>query len=61
MEVQDASDWLNVYPIRIQDFLLYTKEKYNDAIIYITENGNNFLALINFITNVSHTCRVKYN
>ncbi|CAL2264245.1 unnamed protein product [Prunus armeniaca] len=37
--VKSASDWLNVYPIGIQDFLLYTKEKYNDPVIYITENG----------------------
>ncbi|XP_034211590.1 beta-glucosidase 12-like isoform X2 [Prunus dulcis] len=34
-----ASSWLNVYPIGIQNLLLYTKEKYNDPIIYITENG----------------------
>ncbi|KAB2607367.1 beta-glucosidase 12-like [Pyrus ussuriensis x Pyrus communis] len=36
---QAASDWLYVYPKGIQDFLLYTKEKYNDPLIYITENG----------------------
>ncbi|KAI5322155.1 hypothetical protein L3X38_031227 [Prunus dulcis] len=38
-KVQGASDWLNIYPIGIQEFLLYTKEKYNNPIIYIVENG----------------------
>ncbi|CAN6692630.1 unnamed protein product [Malus baccata var. baccata] len=36
---QAASDWLYVYPKRIHDFVLYTKNKYHDPIIYITENG----------------------
>ncbi|KAJ4724164.1 Beta-glucosidase [Melia azedarach] len=34
-----ASDWLYVYPRGIWDLLLYTKKKYNDPLIYITENG----------------------
>ncbi|XP_052178440.1 beta-glucosidase 12-like [Diospyros lotus] len=34
-----ASDWLYVYPKGIYDILLYTKEKYNNPLIYITENG----------------------
>ncbi|RXH90413.1 hypothetical protein DVH24_035177 [Malus domestica] len=34
-----ASDWLYVYPKGIRDILLYTKEKYHDPLIYITENG----------------------
>ncbi|CAN6685369.1 unnamed protein product [Malus baccata var. baccata] len=36
---QAASDWLYVYPKGIHDLVLYTKEKYNDPLIYITENG----------------------
>ncbi|XP_038699977.1 beta-glucosidase 12-like isoform X2 [Tripterygium wilfordii] len=36
-----ASDWLYVYPRGIRDLLLYTKRKYNNPIIYITENGIN--------------------
>ncbi|CAN6544598.1 unnamed protein product [Malus baccata var. baccata] len=32
-------DWLYVYPKGIHDLVLYTKEKYNDPLIYITENG----------------------
>ncbi|RXI03527.1 hypothetical protein DVH24_004179 [Malus domestica] len=36
---QAASDWLHVYPKGIHDLVLYTKEKYNDPLIYITENG----------------------
>ncbi|XP_068311227.1 beta-glucosidase 13-like [Pyrus communis] len=34
-----ASSWLVVYPKGIQEILLYTKHKYNDPLIYITENG----------------------
>ncbi|XP_030526661.1 beta-glucosidase 13-like isoform X1 [Rhodamnia argentea] len=34
-----ASDWLYVYPKGIRRLLLYVKKKYNDPLIYITENG----------------------
>ncbi|KAI4333182.1 hypothetical protein L6164_018020 [Bauhinia variegata] len=34
-----ASDWLYIYPPGIQDVLQYTKKKFNDPVIYITENG----------------------
>ncbi|KAK6139734.1 hypothetical protein DH2020_026527 [Rehmannia glutinosa] len=34
-----GSDWLFVVPVGIYQLLVYTKEKYNDPIIYITENG----------------------
>ncbi|KAM2903856.1 hypothetical protein COP2_003637 [Malus domestica] len=34
-----ASDWLHVYPRGIRDLLLYTKRKYDNPLIYITENG----------------------
>ncbi|KAJ0083443.1 hypothetical protein Patl1_29843 [Pistacia atlantica] len=34
-----ASDWLYIYPRGIWDLLLYTKKKYNNPLIYITENG----------------------
>ncbi|KAF7805370.1 beta-glucosidase 12-like [Senna tora] len=34
-----ASDWLYVYPKGIRELLLYTKSKYNNPLIYITENG----------------------
>ncbi|CAL9768055.1 unnamed protein product [Musa acuminata subsp. burmannicoides] len=36
---QAASSWLYVYPKGIRDLLLYTKSKYNNPVIYITENG----------------------
>ncbi|KAK6147452.1 hypothetical protein DH2020_018364 [Rehmannia glutinosa] len=36
---QAGSDWLFVVPVGIYQLLVYTKEKYNDPIIYITENG----------------------
>ncbi|WCJ18231.1 beta glucosidase 12 [Euphorbia peplus] len=34
-----GSDWLYVYPRGIEELLMYTKSKYNNPIIYITENG----------------------
>ncbi|CAL0323878.1 unnamed protein product [Lupinus luteus] len=34
-----ASFWLYVYPRGILDVLLYIKHKYNNPVIYITENG----------------------
>ncbi|KAJ4837604.1 hypothetical protein Tsubulata_050401 [Turnera subulata] len=34
-----VSSWLYIYPKGIEDLLLYTKYKYNDPVIYITENG----------------------
>ncbi|XP_057456241.1 beta-glucosidase 12-like isoform X1 [Lotus japonicus] len=34
-----ASDWLYVYPKGIRELLLYIKRKYNNPLIYITENG----------------------
>ncbi|XP_021277975.1 beta-glucosidase 12-like [Herrania umbratica] len=34
-----GSNWLYVYPRGIRDLLLYVKEKYNNPLIYITENG----------------------
>ncbi|KAF5204379.1 Beta-glucosidase [Thalictrum thalictroides] len=36
---QAASPWLFVYPRGIKDLLLYTKQRYKNPIIYITENG----------------------
>ncbi|KAK6933709.1 Glycoside hydrolase family 1 [Dillenia turbinata] len=34
-----ASSWLHVYPRGFRDLLLYTKKKYNNPLIYVTENG----------------------
>ena len=45
MVLQAASDWLYVYPKGIHDLVLYTKEKYNDPLIYITENGMSYILL----------------
>lgn len=36
---QAASTWLFVYPEGLKELLLYIKNKYNNPIIYITENG----------------------
>ncbi|RXI04192.1 hypothetical protein DVH24_038466 [Malus domestica] len=37
--LQAASSWLVVYPKGIREILLYAKHKYNNPLIYITENG----------------------
>ncbi|CAN8278333.1 unnamed protein product [Cochlearia groenlandica] len=34
-----ASDWLMIYPKGIRDLVLYTKYKFKDPVMYITENG----------------------
>ncbi|PON69726.1 Glycoside hydrolase [Parasponia andersonii] len=34
-----ASDWLRVYPVGFYNLLQYTKRKYKNPLIYITENG----------------------
>ncbi|XLR35561.1 hypothetical protein HN51_044923 [Arachis hypogaea] len=34
-----ASDWIYLYPQGIEELLMYIKIKYNNPIIYITENG----------------------
>ncbi|KAJ1378831.1 Glycoside hydrolase family 1 [Sesbania bispinosa] len=36
-----ASNWIYFYPKGLRDLLLYTKNKYNNPLIYITENGMN--------------------
>ncbi|XP_050212183.1 beta-glucosidase 12-like isoform X2 [Mercurialis annua] len=35
----DGSVWIHVYPKGLRDVLMYTKKKYNNPTIYITENG----------------------
>ncbi|CAJ2667119.1 unnamed protein product [Trifolium pratense] len=34
-----ASFWMSIYPKGIRELLIYTKTKYNNPLIYITENG----------------------
>ncbi|KAL0308304.1 UNVERIFIED_CONTAM: Oleuropein beta-glucosidase [Sesamum radiatum] len=36
---QAGSEWLYIVPHGIRDLLLHIKNKYNDPVIYITENG----------------------
>ncbi|GAU35576.1 hypothetical protein TSUD_295120 [Trifolium subterraneum] len=37
--MQSSSIWMSIYPKGIHDLLLYTKTKYNNPLIYITENA----------------------
>jgi beta-glucosidase len=37
--MQAASFWMAIYPKGLRELLLYTKTKYNNPLIYITENG----------------------
>ncbi|KAL5983312.1 Beta-glucosidase 12 [Asimina triloba] len=34
-----ASSWLYVYPTGIRDMLVYVKNRYNNPVTYVTENG----------------------
>ncbi|KAK3224023.1 hypothetical protein Dsin_011048 [Dipteronia sinensis] len=36
---QTALSWLFIYPEGFREFLVYVKEKYNNPIIYVNENG----------------------
>ncbi|XP_061342186.1 non-cyanogenic beta-glucosidase-like [Gastrolobium bilobum] len=36
-----GSTWIYFYPKGLRDLLLYTKNKYNNPVVYITENGLN--------------------
>ncbi|KAK2969694.1 hypothetical protein RJ640_000578 [Escallonia rubra] len=37
--LEGYSEWIRVYPAGIQEFLVYVKEKYDNPVIYISENG----------------------
>jgi hypothetical protein len=58
--LQAASDWLYVYPPGIQGLLEYTKDKFNNPIIYITENGKiiyNYDLMYHFFPNAASLSR----
>ncbi|XP_074318914.1 beta-glucosidase 12-like [Silene latifolia] len=61
--LQAASDWLHVYPRGIQDLLIYIKRKYNDPLIFITENGVDELnnETLSVKDSLSDTMRVQYH
>uniref|UniRef100_A0A5B6ZSX7 Putative beta-glucosidase 12-like n=1 Tax=Davidia involucrata TaxID=16924 RepID=A0A5B6ZSX7_DAVIN len=58
-----ASSWLYVYPRGIRDLLLYMKKKYNNPLVYITENGideaNN--ATLSLKDALNDTARINYH
>lgn len=62
--MQAASAWLSIYPKGIHDLLLYIKTKYNNPLIYITENGNTntpFIFIFNlFLTNMKFDGKQLY-
>lgn len=39
--LQAASSWLYIYPQGMKEVLMYTKNKYGNPLVYITENGKN--------------------
>ncbi|OVA06648.1 Glycoside hydrolase [Macleaya cordata] len=57
-----ASNWLYVYPQGIRNLLVYTKKKYNNPVIYITENGISELNNANLTLEeaLKDDMRVKY-
>jgi beta-glucosidase/6-phospho-beta-glucosidase/beta-galactosidase len=48
--LQAASDWFYSYPIGFMKLLVYIKEKYNNPVIYVTENGKLQQSSINIAT-----------
>ncbi|XP_011624566.1 beta-glucosidase 24 [Amborella trichopoda] len=58
-----ASSWLYVYPEGIKELLLHVKKKYNDPIIYITENGvdEHDMKMDPFLQCLNDTMRVDYH
>ncbi|WJX51701.1 Beta-glucosidase 12 [Trifolium repens] len=57
-----ASPWLFVYPRGIQELLLYTKTKYNNPLIYITENGMDEIndPMLSLEESLKDTYRIDY-
>ncbi|KAK4253658.1 hypothetical protein QN277_010305 [Acacia crassicarpa] len=53
-----GTNWLYVYPRGIQEVLEYTKEKLNNPVIYITENGCN--EIDNGRKSLNDTVRIDY-
>ncbi|WCJ19002.1 beta glucosidase 16 [Euphorbia peplus] len=57
---KSGCDWLYVYPKGIEELLVYTKTKFNNPTIYITENGvsdlhgNSISAVLNDILRVDY-------
>ncbi|XP_065871041.1 beta-glucosidase 15-like isoform X2 [Euphorbia lathyris] len=57
---QTGSDWLYVYPKGIEQLLLYTKSKFNNPTIYITENGVSDLDSNSVSAVLNDNLRVRY-
>ncbi|KAK6147450.1 hypothetical protein DH2020_018362 [Rehmannia glutinosa] len=55
---QAGSEWLIIVPYGIYKLLVHTKEKYNDPIIHITENGVN--EKNNRSLSISQACKDEY-
>ncbi|XP_023516390.1 cyanogenic beta-glucosidase-like [Cucurbita pepo subsp. pepo] len=53
--------WLAVYPQGLKELLIYTKTKYNDPLIYITENGYLEIEGPTFEELINDKARVKYH
>jgi beta-glucosidase/6-phospho-beta-glucosidase/beta-galactosidase len=59
--LQAASDWLYIYPPGIQGLLEYTKAKFNNPIIYITENGKTIYNDLMYHFLLSAASLLRYN
>ncbi|CAK9146796.1 unnamed protein product [Ilex paraguariensis] len=59
---QAGSVWLHVYPRGIRDLLVYVKRKYNNPIIYITENGIDELnnATLSLKESITDNFRIRF-
>ncbi|KAG4973934.1 hypothetical protein JHK87_030755 [Glycine soja] len=57
-----ASSWLYVYPRGLRELLLYIKMKYNNPVIYITENGMDESndPTLSLEEALMDTCRIDY-
>jgi len=60
--MQAASFWMSIYPKGICELLLYIKTKYNNPLIYITENGSkSFILLSIYFLKIKFLFTLKFN
>lgn len=45
--MQAASSWLCIYPRGLRELLVFIKKEYNNPVLYVTENGNTSIKVLN--------------